>query len=406
MAIIVQKFGGTSVADTDHIKNVARRVKSEVQAGNQVAVVVSAMAGVTNQLVEWVKKTSPFFDPAEYDVVVSSGEQVTSGLLAIALQDIGVPAKSWLSWQVPIISDHFHSKARIKEIQVQNLKESMMQGVVAIVPGFQAITEMGRISTLGRGGSDTSAVALAAALEALRCDIYTDVDGVYTCDPRIVTKARKITKITYEEMLELASQGTKVLHTRSVEMAMKLGVRLRVLSSFEDVPGTLVVDESEIMEQELVSGIAYDYNEAKISLIGIPCHPESAARVFGSLAGQEINVDMIVQNVTRDGKDMDITFTVGLNEADHTLRILNKNQASIGFSDILIDKNVVKISVVGVGMKSHSGVAQRMFETLGQKGIDIQVITTSEIKIGVLIAREYAELALRALHSAYGLDQE
>ncbi|AIB13359.1 aspartate kinase [Azospirillum brasilense] len=409
MARIVLKFGGTSVGDIDRIKNVARKVEQEVKAGHQVAVVVSAMSGVTNQLVKYCNDIDKLHDAREYDAIVASGEQVTSGLLAIALQSLGIQARSWLGWQIPIYSDETHGKARIVSIDTAELDKRMNTGEVAVVAGFQGVTESGRITTLGRGGSDTSAVALAAALKADRCDIYTDVDGVYTTDPRIVTKARKLSKITYEEMLELASQGAKVLQTRSVEMAMNHRVRVQVLSSFEEaagsaLPGTLVVDEDEIVEKEVVSGIAYSRDEAKITLIGVADRPGVAASIFGPLTDAAVNVDMIVQNVSEDGKSTDMTFTVGKADIARAVKVLEDAQAELNYKRIVSDANVVKVSVIGVGMRSHAGVAQRMFKALADKGINIQVISTSEIKISVLIAEEYAELALRALHTAYGLD--
>ena len=406
MARIVQKFGGTSVADVERIKAVATRVKAEIDLGNQVAVVVSAMAGVTNQLVRHVDGLGPLCDTREYDVVVSSGEQVTAGLLALALQNIGVDARSWQGWQIPIRTDAAHGKARILEIETDAIAERLDRGEVVVVPGFQGVGSDNRITTLGRGGSDTSAVALAAALEAERCDIYTDVDGVYTSDPRIVTKARKLDKITYEEMLEMASLGAKVLQTRSVEVAMNHGVRLQVRSSFEDKSGTMVVDEGEIVEQELVSGIAYSRDEAKVTLVGVADQPGIAAAIFGPLADASVNVDMIVQNVSADGKRTDLTFTVTRADLDRALSILKEKTGIVDYDDLLSDANVVKVSVIGVGMRSHAGVAQRMFQALADKGINIQLISTSEIKVSVLIDEQYTELALRSLHSTYGLDAE
>jgi len=406
MALIVQKFGGTSVGDIERIQNVAKRVKREVDAGNQVAVVVSAMSGVTNQLVDYVTSITPLYDTREYDAVVSSGEQVTSGLLALALQDLGVPARSWMGWQLPVRTDSAHGKARILDIDGEEVLKRLASGEVAVVPGFQGVGEDKRITTLGRGGSDTSAVALAAALNANRCDIYTDVDGVYTTDPRIVTKAKKLEKITFEEMLEMASLGAKVLQTRSVEVAMKHGVRLQVRSSFSDEAGTLVVDEDEIVEQELISGIAYSRDEAKITLIGVADHPGIAAKLFGPLADASINVDMIVQNVSEDGKSTDMTFTVAKSDMDRAVETVRKHTEEVSYKDLLADPDVVKISVIGVGMRSHAGIAQRMFQALADKSINIQVISTSEIKVSVLVAEEYTELALRALHTAYGLDAE
>jgi len=399
------KFGGTSVADVDRIKHVARKVKTAVEAGDQVAVVVSAMAGVTNQLVDHVRKTAQLYDLREYDAIVASGENVTAGLLAIALQDLGVPARSWQGWQVPVITDGAHGAARIERIETTELRRRLAQGEVAVVAGFQGLEPVrNRISTLGRGGSDTSAVALAAALEADRCDIYTDVDGVYTSDPRVVKGARKLDKITYEEMLEMASLGAKVLQTRSVEMAMKHRVRVQVLSSFEDKPGTLVVDEDEIVEKEVVSGVTLSRDEAKITLRRVPDRPGVAAAIFGPLADASINVDMIVQNTGADSEHTDLTFTVQRGDLGRAVKVLSDNAEHLGHAAMLSDANVVKISVIGVGMRSHAGVAQKMFKTLSEKGINIQVITTSEIKVSVLIAEEYAELALRSLHTAYGLD--
>jgi aspartate kinase len=406
MARIVQKFGGTSVGTIERIQAVAKRVKAEFDAGNEVAVVVSAMSGVTNQLVDYATKISPLHDAREYDVVVASGEQVTSGLVAMALQALGVPARSWLGWQIPFKTDAVHGKARIQGIETDELRRRMASREVPVVAGFQGVAEDDRITTLGRGGSDTSAVALAAALNADRCDIFTDVDGVYTCDPRIVAKARKLDKITHEEMLELASQGAKVLQTRSVAMAMSHGVRVQVLSSFVDAPGTLVVNEDEIVEKEVVSGIAYSRDEAKITLVGVQDRPGVAAAIFGPLSDASINVDMIVQNVSEDGKTTGLTFTIGKADLDRTVALLNERRKDLGFARLVPDSNVVKVSVIGVGMRSHAGVAQRMFQTLAGKGINIQVISTSEIKISVLIAEEYTELALRALHTAYGLDQD
>jgi aspartate kinase len=406
MARIVQKFGGTSVADVARIKLVAQRVKREVDAGSEVAVIVSAMAGVTNQLVAWTSETSRLHDAREYDVVVASGEQVTAGLLALALQDIGVNARSWLGWQVPVRTDGVHGKARIQEIPTDELIRRIGDGQVAIVAGFQGVGPDNRLTTLGRGGSDTSAVALAAALRADRCDIFTDVDGVYTTDPRIVAKARKLDRITYEEMLEFASQGAKVLQTRSVEMAMNHRVRVQVLSSFTDLPGTLVVDEDEIVEKRVVSGIAYNRDEAKITLQKVADRPGVAAAIFGPLADHSINVDMIVQNVSEDGRFTDLTFTVAKVDLDRAVKVLEAKRGELGFAALKPDPNVVKISVIGVGMRSHAGVAKDMFHTLAAKGINIQVISTSEIKVSVLVAEDYTELAVRALHTAYGLDAD
>jgi aspartate kinase len=401
---VVMKFGGTSVANIERIRAVAARVKREVDDGHEVAVVVSAMAGATNQMVAWCAELSPLYDAREYDVVVASGEQVTSGLMAIALQTIGVNARSWLGWQIPVESDDAHGKARIQNIRTEEMIARFAQGQVAVVAGFQGVGSDNRVTTLGRGGSDTSAVALAAALKADRCDIFTDVDGVYTTDPRIVAKARKLDKISYEEMLEMASVGAKVLQIRSVEMAMKHGVRLQVLSSFEDKPGTLVVDEDEIMEQELVSGIAYSRDEAKITLLKVADRPGIAASIFGPLADANINVDMIVQNVSESGDTTDMTFTVSKADFERAKQVIEGQRNQVQFAGMIADSNVVKVSVIGVGMRSHAGIAQRMFKALAEKGINIQVISTSEIKISVLVAEEYTELAVRALHTAYGLD--
>ncbi|GAB0117568.1 aspartate kinase [Acidisoma sp. 7E03] len=403
MARIVMKFGGTSVADLDRIRNVALRVQREVDAGNEVAVVVSAMSGATNQLVGWCQALSPLHDAREYDTVVSTGEQVTAGLLAIALQTLGIEARSWAGWQIPIRTDGAHGKARIEAIEGQELIRRMGLGQVAVVTGFQGLGPDNRITTLGRGGSDTSAVALAAALQADRCDIYTDVDGVYTTDPRIVPRARKLERISFEEMLELASVGAKVLQTRSVELAMKERVRVQVLSSFQDLPGTLVVDEDEIVEKEIVSGIAYSRDEAKLTVRGVPDRPGVAATVFGKLAAENVNVDMIVQNISDEGTT-DMTFTVGETDLPRAQAALTAARSDIGYAELLADTNVAKISVVGVGMRSHAGIASTMFKALAEKGINIQVISTSEIKVSILIASEYTELAVRSLHTAYGLD--
>src|SRR5258708_4279703 len=404
MASLVMKFGGTSVADIGRIRNVARLVEREVESGHEVAVVVSAMAGVTNQLVAWVNELSPLHDAREYDTVVATGEQVTAGLLAIALQESGVNARSWMGWQIPMATDGVHGKARIQKIETGLMRTRLKDGQVAVVAGFQGLGPDKRVTTLGRGGSDTSAVALAAALGAERCDIYTDVDGVYTCDPRIVSKARKLDKITYEEMLEMASLGAKVLQTRSVEMAMNHRVRVQVLSSFADEPGTLVVDEEEIVEKEVVSGIAYSRDEAKITLTRVADRPGVAAAIFGPLADSAVNVDMIVQNVSEDGRTTDLTFTVARADLERAVKVLKDKQKALGISEIKPDSKVVKVSVIGVGMRSHAGVALTMFRTLADKGINIEVISTSEIKISVLIDEQYLELALRALHTAYQLD--
>ncbi|MCZ6744200.1 MAG: aspartate kinase [Alphaproteobacteria bacterium] len=404
MARIVQKFGGTSVADIGRIKSVAEHVKSEVDAGSQVAVVVSAMAGVTNHLVDWAGEIANLYDVREYDVVVATGEQITSGLLAMALQDLGVTARSWLGWQVPVNTDSTHGRARIERFDTTELERRLDNGEVPVLAGFQGVGTDNRITTLGRGGSDISAVALAAALGAERCDIFTDVDGIYTSDPRIVAKARKLDKITYEEMLEMASLGARVLHSRSIELAMKHGVCLQVRSCFDSVPGTLVVDGDDIVEQELVSGITYSRDEAKITLTRVPDRPGVAASIFGPLAEGSINVDMIVQNVSEDGRATDLTFTVAQADLEPALKVLEGKQGELGYAALNTDPNVVKVSVIGVGMRSHAGVAQMMFKTLAEKGINIQVISTSEIAVSVLIAEEYTELALRALHSAYQLD--
>ena len=404
MARLVMKFGGTSVADIDRIRNVAQKVKRAVDSGHQVAVVVSAMAGETNRLVELCRGITPLFDAREYDTVVAAGEQITVGLLSIALQEAGVAARSWLGWQLPVKTNDIHGSARIEGIDTTEIDKRLTAGQVAVVAGFQGIGPDGRITTLGRGGSDTSAVALAAALKADRCDIYTDVDGVYTADPRVVTGARKLDRITYEEMLELASLGAKVLQTRSVEMAMNHGVRVQVLSSFSDLPGTLVVGEDEILEQQVVSGVTYAKDEAKITLETVADRPGVAALVFGSLADANINVDMIVQNVSHSDMATDITFTVGKIDLERAMLVLEKHQDKIGCKRMTSDRNVVKVSVVGVGMRSHAGVARTMFNTLAEKNINIQVISTSEIKVSVLIAADYTELAIRALHSAFNLD--
>ncbi len=407
MARIVMKFGGTSVADLDRIRNVAGRVARQVAQGDQVAVVVSAMAGATNQLVGWCQALSPLHDAREYDAVVATGEQVTSGLLAIALQAIGIEARSWAGWQIPLRTDDAHGAARIQTVEASEIALRMERGQVAVVAGFQGIAPDGRIATLGRGGSDTSAVALAAALRADRCDIYTDVDGVYTTDPRMVPRARKLDRIAYEEMLELASVGAKVLQTRSVELAMKERVRVQVLSSFVDPDtenqGTLLVDEDEIVEKEVVTGIAYSRDEAKVTLRHVPDRPGVATSVFGPLSDAHVNVDMIVQNVSAEGST-DMTFTIGRGDLPRVQALLERERDSIGYVSVLTDSDVSKISVVGVGMRSHAGIANTMFRTLAERGINIQVISTSEIKVSVLIAQDYTELAVRALHTAYGLD--
>jgi aspartate kinase len=404
MAVVVKKFGGTSVATIERISAVAACVKRAVDAGDRVAVVVSAMAGVTNRLVNYCVEISPLHDAREYDAVVATGEGVTSGLMALALQQQGVPARSWLGWQIPIHTDDAHGRARILGIETTQLQRRMAMGEVPVVAGFQGVGPDNRITTLGRGGSDTTAVALAAALAADRCDIYTDVDGVYTSDPRIVAKARKLDKITFEEMLEMASVGAKVLQTRSVELAMKQGVRLQVLSSFDDKPGTFVVPEEEIVEQELISGVTYSRDEAKITLLRVADRPGVAAGIFGPLAEANINVDMIVQNVSPQGDTTDLTFTVGKADLERTLAMLASRRAEIGYGELRSDAGVCKVSVIGIGMRSHAGIASKMFHTLAEKGINIQVISTSEIKVSVLIDEAYTELAVRALHGAYGLD--
>ncbi|MAF48304.1 MAG: aspartate kinase [Rhodospirillales bacterium] len=405
MARIVVKFGGTSVADIDRIKNAAGRIKAEADRGAEVVAVVSAMAGVTNQMVELTDQMGSLFDAREYDVIVSTGEQSNAGLMALALQTLGVQARSWLGWQIPIRTDGVHGKARITGIETGELERRLTGGEVAVVSGFQGLGPDGRITTLGRGGSDLTAVALAGALGAERCDIYTDVDGIYTSDPRIVAKAKKLAAVTYEEMLEMASLGSNVLQTRSVELAMNHGVRLQVRSAFSDAPGTFVVKEDEIVEQQIVSGISDSKDEAKITLLRVADRPGVAAGIFGPLADAAINVDMIVQNISEDGKT-DLTFTVGKGDLQSAARLLQNNQADIGYEQLVQDPDVVKISVVGVGMRSHAGVAQKMFQTLAEKGINIQVISTSEIKVSVLIAEEYGELAVRALHAAYDLDTD
>jgi aspartate kinase len=430
MAILVLKFGGTSVADIDRIRYVAAHVKREADAGHACAVVVSAMAGVTNQLVAMVDKAWGFkersqnggvataeYDGREYDAVVSSGEQVTSGLLALVLQSLGLRARSWQGWQIPLQTDGAHRAARITGIAVDEIKARMMDGEVAVVAGFQGIAPSNRISTLGRGGSDTSAVALAAALSADRCDIYTDVDGVYTTDPRVVPKAHRLDRISYEEMLEMASQGAKVLQTRSVELAMQKGVRVLVRSSFDppdlggrrDVEpagglGTLVCHEDDIVEQNVVSGIAYARDEAKVTLLKVADKPGVAAQVFGPLAEANINVDMIVQNVSEDGRFTDVTFTVQSADLDRALEVLRNAKSKIGYLDLRGSTDIAKVSAIGVGMRSHAGVAAQMFSALAEKGINIEAISTSEIKISVLIDAAYAELAVRTLHSLFGLD--
>ena len=416
MGRLVMKFGGTSVANIERIKNVARHVEREVKAGNHVAVVVSAMSGATNQLVEWCRQAAPMHDAREYDAVLSTGEQVTAGLLAIALQEIGIPARSWAGWQIPIQTDGVHGSARMTEINGSEILKRMEQGQVAVITGFQGIGPDKRVTTLGRGGSDTSAVAVAAALKA-SCDIYTDVDGVYTTDPRIVTGAQKLDRISYEEMLEQASLGAKVLQTRSVELAMIYKVPLQVRSSFEAPdspnqnkpdgtgPGTIICQEDQAMEQHVVSGVAYSRDEAKISLRKVKDKPGVSAAIFGPLAEADISVDMIVQNVSPDGASTDLTFTLPRKDLRKAIEVLGKIQEQIGFAEVTHSADVAKVSIVGIGMRSHAGVAARMFKSLADKGINIQAITTSEIKVSVLIDEAYTELAVRALHTAYGLDK-
>lgn len=409
MALIVLKFGGTSVGDTERIKNAATKVAAEVRAGNKVAVVVSAMAGVTDQLIGYCRSVNPHYDLREYDAVVTAGENITAGLMAIALQNLGLKARSWQGWQVPLRTDDSHSKARILGVEGERLRARLEEGEVGVMAGFQGITDRERITTLGRGGSDTSAVALAIALKADRCDIYTDVDGVYTTDPRIVPKARKMKRVAYEEMLELASLGAKVLQTRSVELAMRYRMPVQVLSTFDDaigsaLPGTLVAQGEELMENNTVTGLAYSRNEAKVTLTKIADRPGRAASVFLPLARAGINIDMIVQTAAADSKATEITFTTSKTELDRAIKVLEAERQNIGFGEMVADSDVVKISLVGAGLRSHTGVAATMFETLAEKGINIQVIETSEISISVLIAEEYTELALRALHTAYGLD--
>lgn len=401
------KFGGTSVANIERICNAAEHVKREVAAGHQVIVNVSAMAGITDQLVGYVKEVSDLKDIeeyADYDVVVSTGEQVTAGLMALRLRSMGILARAWTGWQIPIITDGAHSKARVEEIHTEAVMKSISNGRVAVVTGFQGVTKDGRVTTLGRGGSDTSAVALAAAFAADRCDIYTDVDGVYTCDPRIVTGVRKLERVSYEEMLEMASQGAKVLQTRSVEIAMNHNVVLQVRSTFSDAPGTLLVREEDIMEQQRITGIAYSRDEARITLSGVKDKPGVSAAIFGPLAEANINVDMIVQNVAPDGKVTDVTFTVARGDLNNAIRALEAVKSQLEYQAIHTDAKVAKLSVIGVGMRSHAGVASQMFATLAEKNINIMAITTSEIKVSVLIEEAYIELALRALHTAYGLD--
>ncbi len=412
MARLVMKFGGTSVADIDRIRNVANHVKREMDHGNEVAVVVSAMAGRTNELVGWTRQAASFHDAREYDVVVASGEQVTTGLLAITLQSLGIDARSWQGWQIPIRTDGAHAAARIVDIAADELDRRLKNRQVAVVSGFQGLAPDNRLATLGRGGSDTSAVAIAAALDADRCDIYTDVDGVYTTDPRVEPKARRLDRISYEEMLEMASLGAKVLQVRSVELAMVHGVKVFVRSSFEapdkisgEPAGTLICDEVDIMEKQTVTGIAYAQDEAQISLRKVPDRPGAAASIFTPLAKAHINVDMIVQSISEDGSSTDMTFTLPESDVEKAIRALEDVQDGVGFKSLQSEKGLVKISVIGIGMRSHAGVASTAFNALAGKGINIRAITTSEIKFSVLIDADYAELAVRTLHGVYGLDQ-
>ena len=418
MARIVMKFGGTSMAGTERIRRVAGIVKRQQEAGHEVAVVVSAMAGETDRLVTFCREANALYDPAEYDVVVAAGEQITSGLLALTLQAMGCKARSWLGWQLPVKTDDAYAKARIEDIDSDALLASMAAGEIAVIPGFQGLSPEGRVTTLGRGGSDTSAVAVAAAVKADRCDIYTDVDGVYTTDPRIVAKARKLKNVTYEEMLELASVGSKVLQTRSVSLAMKEHVRVQVLSSFIDenapaadtIPGTMIVSDEELegldMERQVITGIAADKNEAKVTLTRVADRPGAVATIFGPLAEANINVDMIIQNIAKDKGETDVTFTVPAADLLRTQALLEERKEAIGYYRLISDDKVAKISVVGVGMRSHAGVAATMFKALADRGINIQAISTSEIKVSVLIDADEVELAVRVLHTAYGLDAE
>jgi len=409
MSLLVMKFGGTSVGDVERIKNAAAKVEAEFRKGNRVAVVVSAMAGVTDQLIGYCKSVSPHYDPREHDAVVSTGEQVTAGLMAMALQQRGLNARSWQGWQIPLRTDSSFSRALITDIPADDFKQRILNGEVGVMAGFQGVADDGSVTTLGRGGSDTSAVALAVAMKADRCDIYTDVDGVYTTDPRIDSKARKIGKISYEEMLEMASRGAKVLQTRSVEMAMRYNMPVQVLSTFEnsigsEMPGTLVVEGDETMEQNLVTGIAYTRDQARVTLVRVKDKPGVAAAVFGPLARAGVNVDMIVQTASDDGKATDITFTIGKNDIERTKKLMESEREKITYDKLSAASGVVKISLIGRGMRTHAGVAATAFETLAEKNINVQAIETSEIVLGILISEEYAELALRALHTAYGLD--
>ncbi|SEW24445.1 aspartate kinase [Aliiroseovarius sediminilitoris] len=410
MPILVMKFGGTSVATLDRIHRASKRVAREVANGYDVIVIVSAMSGRTNELVGWVEETSPLFDAREYDAVVSSGENVTAGLMALRLQEMDVPARSWQGWQVPVKTSGVHSAARIQDIPNDNIMAKFGEGMrVAVVAGFQGIADDGRITTLGRGGSDTTAVAFAAAFGAERCDIYTDVDGVYTTDPRISDKARKLDRIAFEEMLELASLGAKVLQTRSVELAMRYKVKLRVLSSFEEYDpeaGTLVCDEEDIVESKVVAGVAYQRDEAKMTLISVADRPGIASAIFTPLAEAGVNVDMIVQNISEEGRT-DMTFSCPVDQVARAEKAMTdaKARGDINFHDIVADKDVAKVSVVGIGMRSHTGIAAKMFDVLSKEGINIKVITTSEIKISVLIDRKYMELAVQALHDAFELEK-
>ncbi|PWE33309.1 aspartate kinase [Maritimibacter sp. 55A14] len=407
MPLLVMKFGGTSVADLDRIRNAAAKVRREVEAGYDVIIIVSAMSGKTNELVSWVGETSPFYDAREYDAVVSSGENVTAGLMALTLQEMDVPARSWQGWQVPLRTTSAHGAARIEEIPRANIDTKFREGMrVAVVAGFQGISPEGRITTLGRGGSDTTAVAFAAAFDAERCDIYTDVDGVYTTDPRITEKARKLDRIAFEEMLELASLGAKVLQTRSVELAMRYNVRLQVRSSFSDEPGTLVCGEEEIMESNVVSGVAYSRDEAEMTLVSVADRPGIAAAIFGPLADAGVNVDMIVQNISDEGRT-DMTFSCPVDQVGRAQKAMQgtRDRGEVNFHELIADTEVCKVSVVGIGMRSHAGVAATMFRTLAAEGINIKVISTSEIKISVLVDRKYMELAVQALHDAFGLEK-